>query len=321
MTAGNISRVAPLGGIRSQPNPNPLRPIMRYSLPMALLALCLPVAASGDELFSEVAVESVFGASSKSAGSASTGASIPGAGVRVTGAGQLGELLRELGFEPERVDGRTVTIQLAHGQWTVPTTLHAAVDRSQVDVTMGLATPEKGVKWNANKLLRLLADPEAGGAHFAFDSSKGQMQVRQTMSAREVTSANLGRLLTEMAEFAVSRETAWFDKPSESDKSKPATTAAAAPTSIIGSWVASLGQGEAFAIKLTADGKFQLAHVKSGKPTTSNGKVERTGDQLKLLGDGSVTISGTLSNITAEGFDLTLTSGKKLAFKKPAAAK
>ncbi|QDV74754.1 hypothetical protein [Botrimarina mediterranea] len=292
---------------------------MRYYLPMALVALCLPVAASGDELFSEVAVESVFGASSKSADGAAASTGVSATGVRVTGAGQLGELLRELGFEPERVDGRTVTIQLAHGQWTIPTTLHAAIDRSQVDVTMGLATPEKGVKWDANKLLRLLADPEDGGAHFAFDSSKGQVQVRQTVSAREVTSVNLGRLLTEMAEFAVSRESAWFDKPKESDKSTPATTNAAAPTSIIGSWVASLGQGEAFAIKLTADGKFQLAHVKAGKTTTSNGKAERTGDQLRLVGDGSVTISGTLSNITAEGFDLTLTSGKKLSFKKPAA--
>ena len=295
---------------------------MRYFIPLALSVLCLPVASSGDELFSEVAVESVFGGSTKStSGATGSSASIPAGGVRVTGAGQLGELLRELGFEPERVDGRTVTIQLAHGQWTIPTTLHAAVDRSQVDVTMGLATPPKGTKWDGNKLLRLLADPEDGGAHFAFDSSKGQMQVRQTMSAREVSSDNLGRLLTEMAEFAVSRETAWFDKPSDSDKSKPATTDAAAPTSVIGSWVASLGQGEAFAIKLTPDGKFQLAHVKAGKTTTSSGKAERTGDQLKLQGDGSVTISGTLANITAEGFDLTLPSGKKLVFKKPVAAK
>lgn len=283
---------------------------------LALLALCLTNAARGDELFSEVAVESVFGASSKSTGTATTSSS-SAAGVRVTGAGQLGELLRELGFEPERVDGRTVTIQVAHGQWTIPTTLQAAIDRGQVDITMGLATPEKGAKWDATKLLKLLADPEAGGAHFAFDSEKGQIQVRQSLSAREVTSSVLETLLKEMAEFAVSRESAWYEEPKESEKAKPATTTAAAPSSIVGSWVASLGEGEAFAIKLTADGKFQLAHVKAGKTSTSSGKAERTGDQLRLVGDGNVTISGTLSGITAEGFELTLTSGKKLSFKKP----
>lgn len=295
---------------------------MRLSISLALLALTAPVAALGDDLFSEIAVESVFGSADKAqttGSTAKTGDTAPAA--RVTGAGQLGELLRESGFEPERVDSKTVTVTVAHGQWTIPTTLHAAVDRSQVDITLGLATPEKGAKWDSKKLLRLLADPDEGGAHFAFDSTKGQIQVRQTLSARGLNGSDLGRLLTELAEFAVSRETAWYEEAStESSKSSTPTTEGvgktAGPAPLVGSYVASLAEGEAFAIKLTAGDTFQLAHVKSGKTTTSQGKVERTGDQLRLVGDGGVTISGTVSGATAEGFDLILTGGKKLTFKK-----
>ncbi|TWT98171.1 hypothetical protein Pla108_23280 [Botrimarina colliarenosi] len=287
---------------------------MRRFAPLALIALAIAAPVRGDDLFSEIAVESVFDGSTKAEATGSTAAA---PAKRVTGAGQLSELLREAGMEPERVDAKTVEVKVAHGQWTIPTTLFAAVDRGEVDITMGLATPEKGAKWDANKLLRLLADPETGGVYFAFDSSKGQVQVRKSLSAREVSATRLSRLLTEMAEFAVARETAWYEESSDL-KAKTAEGKGAAPTSLVGSWIASLGEGEAFAIKLTADGKFNLAHVKAGKTTTSAGKMERTGDQLKLIGDKGVTIAGAVANASAEGFDLTLTGGKVLSFKKAA---
>ena len=284
---------------------------MRITIHLALLALMLPAVGSADDLFSEVAVESVFaGSSQASPTSASTPSAAPKS-TRITSAGQLGSLLRDAGLEPKRVDGKSVDVVIAHGEWTIPTRVRAAVDRGQIDVTMGLVTPKKGSKWTAERLLELLSlAPEAGGAHFAYDRSKGQLQFRQTLSARDLTAQQLSRSLKEMAELAVSREDAWY-KEAETSKQPPT----AAPQPLAGAYVAKLGSGEAFALNLTADGKFALAHVKNGRTTTSKGKAERTGDQLRLVG-GSVTIAGTVSNAGERGFDYTLAGGKKLVFKK-----
>jgi len=280
---------------------------MRLTIPLALLALALPYPAVGEDLFSEIAVESVFsGDEAQSTGAtAENGKTTP----RITGAGQLGAVLRDAGYEPERLDAKRVKVTVAHGQWTIPTTLRAAVDRGQIDITMGLATPDKDAKWSADKLLDLLEPaPDAGGAHFAYQKSERQVQLRQTISARNLGGAQLGRLLTEMAELAASREGSWYQAEAKEQ--------AAAPSPLTGAYVASLAAGEAFALNLTADGKFALAHVKSGKTTTSKGTVERTGPTLKLVGEGGVTITGTVSGQTDQGFDLTLPGGKKLVFKE-----
>ncbi len=279
---------------------------MRALPTLALIAIALNVSpALADDLFSEFAVESVFATQT----SAKTTVSAPTT-ARITGAGQLGELLRAADITPERLDGKSVKVAVSHGQWTVPTTLRAAVGRGQIDLTMGLGTPAKASEIASDKLIRLLtADPDAGGAHFALDAKSGQIQLRQSISARDLTSDRLSRLLTEMAELAASRESAWYE---EATKATP--TAQAAP--LTGSWIASLGSGEAFAIKLTADGRFKLAHVKSGRTTTSDGKAERKGDRLSLVGSTGVTIAGSLSAQTAQGFELTLTGGRKLTFKK-----
>lgn len=287
---------------------------MRLLTPLALLALAIsipPAAHAEEDLFSEVAVEAVFSGSPKakaaapaSAGSASTS--------RVTGAGQLGKLLRSAGLETERVDGKAVSLSVSHGEWTIPTTVRAAVERGQIDIVMSLATPKKGAKWSADQLLNLLeVESDTAGAYFAYDRSQGQVQIRQTLSARDVTGTRLSALLTEMAEFAVSREDSWFK-----NDTKSGTGTAAAPTPLVGTYVANLAAGEAFALSLTKEGTFALAHVKAGKTNTSKGKLERTADQMKLVGEKGTAIAGTVSNLTTKGFDWVLTGGRKLTFKK-----
>lgn len=283
---------------------------MRLSTPLALIVVALTVApAVADDLFSEFAVESVF-AKSTSAKTATASSATP----RITGAGQLGEMLRAADLTPQRIDGKSVKTTVSLGEWTLPTTLRAAVSRGQIDLTMGLATPTKASDIASDKLLRLLTvSPDAGGAHFALDGESGQIQLRQSISARDLTSDRLGRMLREMAELAASRQSAWYEAGSKKAAAAVKTVQA---TPLTGSWIASLGGGEAFAIKLTAEGRFKLAHVKSGRTTTSDGKAQRTGEQLSLVGSTGVTIKGTVSAQTAKGFDLTLTGGRKLSFKK-----
>lgn len=290
---------------------------MRILTPLALAALTIsitPAVHAEEDLFSEVAVEAVFSGSPKAkaagSGSASAGST---ATSRVTGAGQLGKLLRSAGLETERVDGKAVSLAVSHGEWSIPTTVRAAVERGQIDIVMGLATPKKDTKWSSGKLLNLLASAsDTAGAYFAYDRSLGQIQLRQTVSARDVTGVRLSALLTEMAEFAVSREDSWFKKAAKGE----AGTTVAAPAPLVGTYVANLAAGEAFALSLTKQGTFALAHVKAGKTTTSKGKLERTADQMKLVGEKGTAIAGTVSNLTTEGFDWVLTGGRKLTFKK-----
>lgn len=292
---------------------------MRRLAPLALAILSSPLAPSigaADDLLSKFAVESVFASSvsSSSAGSQQTTST----SQRVTDAGQLGALLRESGYEPERVDGKAVRVTVAHGEWTIPTTLRANIGRGQVELTMGLATPKKAAELGSEKLLRLLSGaPDAGGAYFAYDADMGQIQLRKAISARDLNGVRLGRLLTEMAEMAVSRESSWHtETPQTAPQPKKTPTPTAPTSSLAGSWVAKLAGGEAFAIRLTADNRFSLAHVKSGRTTTSTGRVQRSGAQLGLVGASGLTIRGVLSSQTGQGFDLTLAGGKKLSFKK-----
>lgn len=286
----------------------------RSLLAVSLTVFVVPGVARGEDLFSEIAVESVFGATKNAEPSGSTAISATAAATegRVTGAGQLSELLRNAGLEPKRLNGKTVEITISYGQWTIPTTLFAAVDRSQIDITMNLAGLSKTTQGDAVKLLQLLSASQNNGVYFAFETDSQKIQVRQTLSARGPSGAKLRRLLTEMAEFAVSREAAWYDSATSDTK-----VAVAIP--LTGSWIATAGDGEAFAIKLTAEGQFNLAHVKGGQTTTSKGSVNRTNDQLQLIGDGGITITGTLSNTTPTSFELTLAGGKNLTFKKAVA--
>ncbi len=291
---------------------------MRRLAPLALVALtCLlaPKTGAADDLFSEFAVESVFATSVSS--SSTTNQEKNASSPRVTGAGQLGSLLRTAGYKPERIDGKAVRVTVAHGEWTIPTTLRADIGRGQIELTMGLATPKKAADLGGEKLLKLLSgSPDGGGSYFAYDSDLGQIQLRKAVSARGISSGGLNRLLTEMAEIAASRESSWYEIPKQEASSTPSPTKAAGAPSLTGSWVATLASGEAFAIRLTQGGRFSLAHVKSGRTTTSTGQVQRAGSRLSLIGSSGVTIQGVLSNQTGQGFNLTLTGGRKLAFKR-----
>lgn len=284
---------------------------MRCLTPFALVAMTLATSltTASDDLFSEVAVESVFASTTPKTTAAAETASAAGS-ARVTGAGQLGDLLRSLGYETQRLDGKAVKVTVSHGVWTIPTTLRAAVDRGQIDITMGLATPEKDSDWNAAKLLKLLV-ADIGPAYFAFDRSIGQIQLRQTVTARNVTADRLSRLIKEMAELAASRESSWYEEPKK--ESQPAATASASlPT---GTWLAKPAGAEAFALNLTSGGQFSLVHVKAGRTVRSNGKATRSGSQLTLAGGDGTRVVGSLSGESAQGFTLTLGS-RRLTFAK-----
>lgn len=284
---------------------------MRISTPLALVALTLTstLATASDDLFSEVAVESVF-ASSQPAKPAETQAASTASPSRITGAGQLGELLRSLGYEPERLGEKAVKVSVSHGVWTIPTTLRAAVDRSQVDITMGLASPGKDSELTASKLLKLLS-ADNGAAFFTYDRSIGQIQLRQTVSARSLGADRLSLLLKEMAELAASREASWYEEPKPETKQQSVS----ADSLPVGTWLAKPTQGEAFALNLSADGGFSLVHVKGNRSMQSKGKATRNGGALTLAGSDGTRLQTSISGVSDRGFTLTV-GDRRLSFAK-----
>jgi hypothetical protein len=287
--------------------------------PLAALALTLGLAAPGavlasNDLFSEVAVEAVF-AEATPAATAATNTGAPAALAadrRVTGAAVLTDLLESNGLDAKRIDGKTASASFAYAGWTFPTTLRVDVDREEVAAAMSLATLPEANKWQSEKLVDLLSTGvDAAGAHFTYQASDRQLLVRRTIGARGVSGDSLGRVLREMAELAIAHQASWA-----STSKTTGGAAAVPPATLVGSWIATLGQGEAFALRVATDSKFGLAHVRSGKTTTSTGKVERSGDQLTLVGSTGSRLSGTVAGATDAGFDLTLATGRKLSFKK-----
>ena len=280
-----------------------------FTLSVVLLALGLGTSftqAEENDLFSDVAIESVF--DSKAADDTTTAKASDERSLRITGADQLVNLLKKA----KRVDSKTASTQVTYAGWSFPVTLQIKVDRDQIEIALALATASKDAKWKAERLLSLLTAVEnQPGVYFSYDKTSQQLQLRQVISNRGVTASRLEKTLQAMAQVAAGRKKSWSIEASDSSGKN-------AQPPLVGSWIAKLGEKEAFALRLTTDGKFSLALVKAGKTSTSTGKVERSGDQMSLVGTDGTTIRGTVSGRTADGFELQLASGKKLTFKKPA---
>ena len=102
---------------------------MRFStLFVVLLALSLgaPSAhAEEDDLFSDVAIESVF--DSKAAGDSTTAEASDETSLRITGADQLVNLLKTA----KRVDSKTASTKVSYAGWSFPVSMRVVVDRDQ----------------------------------------------------------------------------------------------------------------------------------------------------------------------------------------------
>lgn len=294
---------------------------MRCSILLTVVLFAADIAVvSADQggLFSEVAMESVFDTSASKSSSVAT----PGNRKqfdRITGVSSLIEALRAAEFEPQEKSGRA-SFELRHGGWKLPVSLGVQVDRDRIDCQMSLVQIADDSRLNTETLLELLASSDGGDAAFSYDREGKRLLLKTSWSNRSVTSAGLKADLLRLASIAEQHQKTW------SKLSEPAKAAAnvekpqSKELSLVGRWSASVGSDQAFAIQIASDSTFQLVHLKSGKSTVSKGKIERSGDQLKLAGN-ALTLNCTVSQTTADAFQLAIKNAKgavtaTLNFKK-----
>ncbi|TWU26421.1 hypothetical protein Pla52o_02740 [Novipirellula galeiformis] len=291
---------------------------MRYLFSFAVLAALFCGNAqvhADDNLFSEVAMESVFEkqvATVKDVATITDGETTQ----RIVGVSSLIQVLKAAGFEPREEQG-SATFKLNHAQWIFPVSMTVFVDEDRIACEMSLVKMEDDASFDKETLLKLLVSNTATqGGYFAFDQENKRIQLRVSLSNRAVTARQLKADLTQLAILAERKSDIW-----SKSNSKPSTSVAPAiPThgassakprlSLAGTWSASLNSGEAFALRLNSEGTFQLVHMKSGKSTSSKGKVTRVDDKLTLIGDDKITLNCTVNQTVADKFQLAVNDAK-----------
>lgn len=305
---------------------------MRYFFTLAVFAasLCqVSLLLADDGLFSEVAMESVFAKPALKTESVATKEPTDQY-ARVTSASSLAEVLKTLGFEPVISKGH-VKISLPHEGWKFPVSFAVQVDQDRIDCQMSLIVIGDGGTATGTLLDLLAVGDSAAGAFFAYDRDRKLIQLRTSFSNRSVTANQLKADLSKLAVFAEKHSGTWTKLRSKtttlasSSTSRPANTSRAKTStpqlSLLGRWSASVSANESFAIAMTRDSKFQLVHLKSGKPTISKGKATRSGNRLTLAGEGGITLNCQVQQITADKFRLTILNAQgkatvNLDFKK-----
>jgi hypothetical protein len=302
---------------------------MRFFLVATVLAASCATTAMGranDDLFSEVAMESVFATptatSEKSVASPSTVKQID----RITGTSGLTQILKTAGFSPTAKDGK-VQFRLQEGGWAFPTVVRVDVERDRLVCQLALIELNRTAEIDQAKLLGLLSvDDPSRGAFFAFDRAEEMLLLRASLSNRSVVASEIARELKQLATIAGEKSELWSNlirsgkTPSPKSQPEPTrnqltqnkltqngstqnppaakpprTNASGRPNgskvSLLGRFSASLSATEAFAIQISDNNRFQLAHVKAGKSTVSKGTLVRNGDRVSLRGDDGTTLN------------------------------
>ncbi|MEM8669434.1 MAG: hypothetical protein AAGG48_18055 [Planctomycetota bacterium] len=305
-----------------------------------------------DKLFSEVAMESVFQASPslKPVASKNTSGSLD----RVTSVDSLVRALTAAGMEARESNGRAA-LTFNHAGWKFPVSISVNIDQDRLDCRFTLIRIGDVKSVSTQKLLQLLASGDGLGTSFAYDSASKTIQVRASFSNRSITANELKSDLVQMARLAAKHADVWSSLTGSANSNSASSSSSASNSnattnsppmsnrtprpesgagvtsppsrvstsvaSLVGRWSAYVANDEAFAIKISADSRFQLVHLKSGEPTLSKGNITRSGQQLKLIGDGDLTLDCTVAQSNANAFALAIKDANgnvamKLNFKK-----
>lgn len=288
----------------------------------------LPTALADDDLFSKVSIDAPF---AQIRDADDPPAPLAPRGSRITGASALTSLLQEANFKTKSISTRVVATEIKRAKWNIPVRVSVFYDDDQLELALllkALGNDYSEADVSSEKLLELMAaSRNFAPAFFAYDAEHKRIELRQRISNRGVTTANLKRQLERLADIAIDNEAAWnLPKPSATKPSatKPATsptapqpaTSSLTVSALLGTWAADRGKDEAIALKLDADGKFILAIAKGSDTTRSNGTFSLSGQTLNLTANDGTKLNGTVSLKGTNGFNLQLPGSTTIQFTK-----
>ncbi|MCC7084581.1 MAG: hypothetical protein IT427_06205 [Pirellulales bacterium] len=292
-----------------------------------------------DDLFSRVSTISVFDESG-SAISSREHLESSERGRRIGTVGQLADMLRDAGLDPEADGQRVVNVKLQHAKWTFPIALGINESGDQIRLALTLSQFDSGKQPTSSQLLALLeANREHQPAFFSFSEKRRQIELFLSIPNEQVTTRQLREELRRAATIAQCTASLWdINSSANSTTAAPTTTTGsavnsttAAPAtkaappqvtqvaggSLVGKWSAARSNTQAFAMQFKADGTFILVTVIDSKQSKASGKFTLIGGLLTLTTD-SGTSSANVANLSASSFDFT-PPGKataKLTFKR-----
>ncbi|MFG0265620.1 MAG: hypothetical protein ACF8AM_10785 [Rhodopirellula sp. JB055] len=305
--------------------------LSHQTLCLALLCVVLPAARglADDELFSKVAIDSVFttASSKQTSESSSPSISIEVGSPKVETIDDLDELFllaKEIDDEAVREFG-AIRLVSRSDKWSFSTRMTIQGDLPKVVFEMALVTLDESPIENERAIwLSLMEAGQASRARFfginreaAEEGKQGQLVLRSTISAVGLTTESLRSKLQSLSQFAVENSSVWSQfraKPTENR-----ATAAVKEFSLAGQWLATPVSGEAYAIDLKAasngSGAFQLVHVKDSKSTVSSGKYSLEDGKFSLEAESGKPLVFPLTWSDADQFELEIGT-VKVNFKR-----
>lgn len=301
-----------------------------FSLTLGVAATLASAAFAADSLFSEVPINSVFG--KPGAAPPAPPAVTPGAPAEQRpsdgrgGVETIMAAVKEAGFEPKQLSAQVISTKVQLDKWSFPVLVTTAEDKQEVVLVMLLSVVKDQQQLPSAKLLELLsASREHAPAYFAYSSKRQRIELYRTLENRTPSAELLKTEINRLATIAKATEGLWNlgnAAAAPPATTSPAKTTPAAPaagtTSLVGKWSASRSAKEAFALQLSANGKYVLVHVHQGQQTKSTGQFTFTGQALTLVGDDGTKLTGQVAGQTAKQFQFSPAGGKSaaLTFRK-----
>jgi hypothetical protein len=282
-----------------------------------LVALNSTSFAQHDDLFSNIRQSAVFGGSLDGSAQSDTKTTTA---RRVTSSEQVRDMLKAAGFEAKVVSSRTATTRKELSPWTFPVTVILAEDETNLTIVLGLSAIKDCAKeLPAKTLLAMMEASQTHAPHlFTYHSKRERTELSLVVKNQNLTGQQLRDEINRMAVLAKNMDKIWALKSetpakneTPSDPGTPQTTA-----NFVGKWSAARSTTEAFAVEFTANGKFNLVHIKNGNQTKSTGTFTAENGSLNLIGIDGVKLAGKLTINSATQFRFQIQNSAALVFQK-----
>ena len=329
---------------------------MRKSFMILTLGfIALATSARADDLFSRVSLDSPFASGSKSSGPTASGEkSAPSdRAQKILNGDHLAEMLRDADLDPKVEGDDFVSFKFKHQRWDFPVAMNLTDHNSRLWIVFVLTKLEGGKQLKTEQLAGLLgANRDLRPAMFTMADSGKRIELYLALPNDQISPKVLRDNLQTLAGVAEQTAGLWEvssaatgttsgkpngqNRPAQTEvpnspppvastktvpnSPPPVSSAPSAASGLMGKWSAAMGEKDAIALLMKADGSFVMVQVKDGKQGRSTGNFTFASSTLTLTGSDGTKIAGSVTQTSDKAFDFTPQNGTtksgKLSFKK-----